>query len=967
LRQILQLVDRHAPEAVADAAILKRYVQQGDEAAFESLVARHARLVWNVCRRVVADETDAEDVFQATFLVLARRAAKVRHSASVGSWLYGVAWRLAHHARASAARRSWHERRAVRSLLQDSAADVTWREMRTLLDEELARLPETLRAPLLLCYFEGLTQDEAARQLGWKLRTVKARVQRGRHRLKVRLSRRGVTLSAALVAPMLAADAAVPGGLTASSARAAVSFAAGRPGPVSPSAVELASASMVPVFARKLNSVFAAFLLVAALGVGTRFLLGRATDPGKKPEPPAAQPATATDLVGDPLPPGATARMGTLRFRSDGFGPSSLDFLPDSKTLVTTEYRHGIRFWDAATGRVLRTLKTEPLSVRGFALSSDGKHAAVGGFLPDEGNKPTVGEVRVLDLSTGKTVQTWPRTDADVDICSLALSPDGKLLFSLGRHGIVRIEEVATGVELLRQQFGRDNSNCFALSSDGSTLAISTGPNGRKLFVWRWQAGEEPRELKPIKYGPASLAFSSDGTMLAEAGDDFDGVSSVWDVASGKLVRRLKSPNGRDRLSHVCFSPDGKLLAISETGNTVERHWNGAVTLWDTATGKFLRQLPTPGESAGRLAFSADSHMLAATGASGFHVWDVRTGVDAAANDAAHVAMIDDISIAANGLVATASRDHTTRLWDLTSGRLLRKITSRHWMLSAALSPDGSRLVTSGLSDEVCLWDANSGELIYSLPGHGRMGGKRSVAFTRDGKRFVSFGDDFYLRVWDATNGKALREHAVRPTGVNVPGEDDDPQSRERRLVDFMLDKIALSPDGKLLVVATMKDLHLFDVDTGKEIVAIPNEGAPIWSVAIANDGKYLLAGASGKSEMIRLTDRRMRGTVPKENPVCLWELPSGRLVKRISLADRQNGPVAFSADGKYFATATEKPEFEIVVREVPSCTPVKTFTGFGSRACALAFSPDGRHLVAALWDTSALVFDLGELPARAP
>jgi RNA polymerase sigma factor (sigma-70 family) len=236
-RRTARLLDR--PQA-PDAALLARVARDADPAAFAELLARHGPAVWAACRRAARTAADAEDVFQATFLVLARDAARVRAASSVGSWLFGVAHRLGRKARARLARTP-DPYRLVRQPAPDPAAVVSWAEVRAALDEELARLPDGLRAPLLLCYYEGRTQDEAAAELGWTARAVKARVARGRAVLRARLTRRGIELPAALAAPLLAAVEPAPARAAALVA-AAVNVARRRPpGPgVSPAAAALA-------------------------------------------------------------------------------------------------------------------------------------------------------------------------------------------------------------------------------------------------------------------------------------------------------------------------------------------------------------------------------------------------------------------------------------------------------------------------------------------------------------------------------------------------------------------------------------------------------------------------------------------------------------------------------------------------------------------------------------------------------
>ncbi len=214
----------------ADRSLLEAFAQIGDEDAFAEIVRRHGPLVLGVCRRILGNAQDAEDAFQATFLVLARKAAKVAWHESIKNWLHGVACRIAMKARGQAIKRAQKEKAAAPASDASTPA-VQWNELRGVLDEEIERLPIKYRDVLILCYLEGKTRDEAADLLGWSIGAVKGCLERGREVLRTRLCKRGLTLSAALCAGLLsdatvgAAQVSIP--LQAATVSGAVHFAAG--------------------------------------------------------------------------------------------------------------------------------------------------------------------------------------------------------------------------------------------------------------------------------------------------------------------------------------------------------------------------------------------------------------------------------------------------------------------------------------------------------------------------------------------------------------------------------------------------------------------------------------------------------------------------------------------------------------------------------------------------------------------
>ncbi|HZY86352.1 MAG TPA: sigma-70 family RNA polymerase sigma factor, partial [Gemmataceae bacterium] len=184
LRHLRRLAAEPPGDALTDRQLLARFAAGGDGGAFAELVRRHGPMVLAVCRRVLGNEADAEDAFQATFLVLARKAAATRWEASAAGWLYEVARRVASDMRARARRRLAHEARATLAREEAAVAGADWGELQEALDGELGRLPKRYREPLLLCYWQGLTRDAAARRLGLPLRTLDRRLAQGRDRLR---------------------------------------------------------------------------------------------------------------------------------------------------------------------------------------------------------------------------------------------------------------------------------------------------------------------------------------------------------------------------------------------------------------------------------------------------------------------------------------------------------------------------------------------------------------------------------------------------------------------------------------------------------------------------------------------------------------------------------------------------------------------------------------------------------------
>jgi RNA polymerase sigma factor (sigma-70 family) len=947
-----------------DAELLERFLARGAgdaEDAFAALVARHGPMILGVCRRMLPASHDAEDAFQATFLVLARRAGTIVRRDRVASWLYGVAVRTAQVARRRALRSRAAERRLMdASKVEPGPPEEDREELLPILDEELNRLPQRYRAALVACELEGKSRREAALQLGIPEGTLSARLARGRKMLRDRMRRRGATLGLGPIAGQLGllAENAVPERLIDLIVRAALADGVGA------AAVATAVSSLAERVVRRMLlarlTLIAAVLLTTAAGAVTAVALGGPArdDPGgAAPEGPVAG---GRDRFGDPIPAGAVARLGSVRFRNDG-PLSVLSFSPDGRTLLTVSNESTMRLWETATGRLLRESRpvVRGLSIQAAAVSPDGRLIAIDGSRRLEGDAPGFDRIRLfVDVATGKEVRRLPMADRDNDR-ALAFTPDGKALISLEYQGGLRVEDVASGAELVRRKVPGDNSGSLAVSPDGRVVAIWDGGNVHKVFLWDWRGGGEPREVEAPRERVWWLAFHPDGKTLAAAGN-LEPFVCEWDVATGRLRKQIDLPENVCP-SGLSYAPDGETIAVSDSANRRPRLWSGGVLVVDRGAGKVVRQVETPGVPTSHATYSPDGRWLAAVSGVSVRVWDARTGEEVAAGVAGHHSRIMQIAAGRGGLIATASDDQTVRVWDAATGAERRRLSHDNWVRALALSPDGRLVVTSSLDDSVRLWNLESGEEIYKLPGHGRYGGQRAVGFTSDGRRFLSWGEDDRVRVWDVGTGKLLAENVVGRPGVAVPDDDEGRGGRGAQMK--MAGPAAFARDGRRLITSTGATYLIVETDTGRIERSVGHPAGHVISLAVAPDGRNFASSAWARLVQRKLPDGQIQHTTPNHHTVRLVELETGKLVCDLDMPSPDAGPLAFSAAGKLLAIGMGRGG-EVRIIDVATRETAAVLSDFGSPPHALAFSADGKYLVTGLTDESALVWDLARVLA---
>jgi RNA polymerase sigma factor (sigma-70 family) len=1017
LQPVIRQIRRLAGDPLAesdDAFLLDQFAARRDERAFEALVRRHGRLVREVCRHVLSSEEDAEDAFQATFLVLARKAGAIRKRQSLASWLHGVALRASWNARKSAMRQRQRATAVAAGqkpgfsekpgfYVEQPVTEAALREVQAILDEEVQRLPEKLRAPFVLCCLEAKSKAEAARVLSWKEGTVSGRLAQARERLRDRLTRRGVSLSAALCALAVTgeATAALTAAVTATTQAAIRFLASGCEG----SSAILASHALQGMAGGKIKAMILVMLsLLAASAISYQLpaVGGRPKDEVKQraDEPKAESPKPKADLHGDSLPAGAVARLGIRRLCGP-MDPMWAAYSPDGRKLATQSF-YGVTVWDAVTGMLLVERMDYRVVVNGVVVNGIGWQADGTGVaivrLPDASYFVSAFTDSAEKLPTPPRAAEPPGRPGPDGLHPLALSTDATRLAVVqnpdGEQFTIDILPAMLGrtVASLKPErtLGPFPGPCREIRYTAGGLVYLTGPWKDKgdwsiaLIDPEKNVVTKTTSIPPPAYCvwrhmlslSVDARFAAIPTRAKRATNEHEGTIRVWDLAAGKELWKLPFPQCGYGIGHA-FTPDGKRL-ITSTDKTFFQ-------VWDLATGKETAKSPPPGgafpeREASAVAISPDGKRFATARRDGrVDFWDTATGK--AINPlATHRGVIDAVAVSPDGkLAATLGHDHSVRVWELATGKpgcvipapMDQEPKSRFGSeRRLAFTPDGRGLLFTAGS-QLALANPASGKRL-DLPGG--MRGRKGVVggFSANGKSLATVADDV-VTLWEWPAGTVMLTVTI-PLGPEKPlSPKDSPETATVR-------SAAVSADGRFLFTNSVRwsaipasgGMHnandVWDARNGKHLHRLATPKIEYPSAAFAPDSHVMYLGGHGLDDA--RTGRK------QADALTTWDPTTGKLVRRFADPAPAEAPrlerfgrtvssVAVAPDGRLLA-GTEGPfssDSSVGLYETLTGRVIQKLPGHARTVTGLAFSPDGRRLVSVSDDQTGLVWDV-TLPA---
>jgi RNA polymerase sigma factor (sigma-70 family) len=991
---IRQIAERLDP--VEDAELLRRVRENRDESAFAAVLERHGPMVMALCRRLLGRDSQAEDVFQATFLTLFRRIREIRQPEYLSSWLYRVAWNIGTRVRAK-------KFPAVQEAIDREAADpfarTEWAELRGVLDEELNRLPERVRAAMVVCYLEGLPREQAAARLKVSRRTLMRLLEEGRSTLRQRLDRRG--LAAVPLALTVLEGSSLAGAVAPELLERVIAQLHG-------AAVPEAVAQLLPTasWLGGLKTVLMATAL--ALGCGG-FLLSTETPvpkevPAKEGPAKEGSPVAKVTDVDGPLPEGALRRFGTKAYRigdSFWFGNCSAD----GSRMVSRHIGHsGGMLWDLRDGNRKQIAALRDNHVPQPTISPNGKWVAnLDGGLG----------VRLIDAESGKEVR-WLEPELQVTdlqfrddsrqlFCLAALPrvppvnpPEGTKILVLDLETGKRLHEhdAPTGIQWRTQVNGKNYLLGLLRSDQKSRLVLTDPTTGGRVGEY---VVPGLRALGRTWSGQVIQPWAVDPDLKLAAYLDRGYNVVLWNLGDAKVVHTFKIPATKNRFRDgpatfglgfgddsreydpvaLHFSPNGKHLVVMDSSEELHR--------LDLESLKLATLMPvSQGNSAVIFAIAGAGQTIIVAGERGIVRRDLMTGKILSGGDGyrrdLHAGQsrdgkwlvlcemfgkIDILELATGERVRRYDLEelHRTARSTNDSGRLPDRFQGNHF----AFAPDG-KILALAHGHTIILWDLTARrERTGADDRHLRIAhdlrGISSMCFSPDGRLLLAALSSGQTRVFDAGSGKRLWEQGEYKTSATWD------------------DWVGFSPDGRSIIrghrvqndgkvwLSLLRQNALTGTDLGEHVFfQLPSDkSVGVAATCLSPDGRLIAVLLSdGRLKLFDSLTLREAAT---------WENASKNLVTRgfalgwgATIFADQRG-LAFSPNGQTIAVVDQKGLLhlhetfsgkEVFTRATPLNSPNSVqFSGDGNRiltasADGLAYVWDGRiagSLAESWWD----------------
>jgi WD40 repeat protein len=624
-----------------------------------------------------------------------------------------------------------------------------------------------------------------------------------------------------------------------------------------------------------------------------------------------------TDRYGDPLPAGAVARFGTVRFRARDVW--CITYSPDGKAVATGSSDLTARLWDVSTGRELRRFTGHERVINSLVFSHDGKRL---------GTTDIDGSLRVWDRTTGE--EQWrkqgPR-DGYYSIPSrlVVFSADDKMLAgSLPRSTAVVLWDAATGQEIRRLEGHANPVGSITFTPDSRNLVSAAAEE--TIRVWDVASGRQQKQL----IGASPAALSPDGKLLASSGPKLDGIVYLQDFDTGKQLQQFNAHT--TNLRDLAFSPDSKQLVCAGG--------DYAAYLWDLTTGRELQRFREPGFAVSGVGidWSPNGKTLALAGWDGIPRFYDSTNGKERLDFGGHRAAVLSMALSPDGkTIATSSEDFTVRLWDAATGKELRILVSQTdvecYCFSLAWSPDGKSLALAAGESGLFHYDLATGRVLAKFRSKGHW--PCLVAFSPSGKLLASRDQRSFVTLWDTATGKELRRLDLNRSAAGL----------------------AFSADGRVLATGNENPhVRLWDPETGVELRPItrwdPNF-ATGGALTYSPDGRTLASSSPDSGASVNDT-----------STVILYEVATGKERWRLTQQHSKRSPVAFSPDGRFLVVGgTDK-----LVRLISLATgkEIRQFPGHEDSILCLTFARDGKRIFSASSDTTLLAWDVEELVKEA-